>query len=88
MQHRADHGDLRKLLAAGIKSVKVIHTNELDCGDYVSQTLRSDSSTNAMEALVEIYRMMRLVSHRKEAMSSCSRTCSSPPTMICPLLAV
>ncbi len=48
-----------KLLAAGIKSVKVIYTNELDCGDYVSQTLRTDSSTNAMEALVEIYRMMR-----------------------------
>lgn len=48
-----------RLLAAGIKSVKVIYTNELDCGDYVSQTLRADSSTNAVDALVEIYRMMR-----------------------------
>ncbi|CAM3730980.1 DNA-directed RNA polymerase subunit beta [Parendozoicomonas haliclonae] len=48
-----------KLLAAGVKSVEVIYTNELDCGDYVSQTLRTDSTTNAMEALVEIYRMMR-----------------------------
>ena len=48
-----------KLLAAGIKSVDVIYTNELDCGSYVSDTLRADTTTNAMEALVEIYRMMR-----------------------------
>ena len=35
-----------KLLAAGVKSVDVIYTNELDCGSYVSDTLRADSTTN------------------------------------------
>ena len=33
--------------------------NEFDVGSYMSDTLRVDSSTNRLEALVEIYRMMR-----------------------------
>ena len=48
-----------KLLAAGIKQVETLYTNELDCGSYISDTLRSDTTTNRLEALVEIYRMMR-----------------------------
>ncbi|GAA4648278.1 DNA-directed RNA polymerase subunit beta [Kistimonas scapharcae] len=48
-----------KFLAASIKDVEVIYTNELDCGSYVSDTLRADTTTNRIEALVEIYRMMR-----------------------------
>ncbi len=42
-----------------IKSFKVIYTNDLDKGPYISDTLRIDSTRNALEALVEIYRMMR-----------------------------
>jgi DNA-directed RNA polymerase subunit beta len=47
------------LLKAGVKSFETIHTNDLDCGPFVSDTLRVDSSTTRLEALVEIYRMMR-----------------------------
>ncbi|MRI32990.1 DNA-directed RNA polymerase subunit beta [Endozoicomonas sp. OPT23] len=48
-----------QLMSAGIKQIETIYTNELDCGSYISDTLRADSTTNRLEALVEIYRMMR-----------------------------
>lgn len=48
-----------KFLTASIENVEVIYTNELDCGSYISDTLRADTTTNRIEALVEIYRMMR-----------------------------
>ena len=48
-----------KFLAAGIKNVNIIYTNQLDCGSYLSDTLRIDTTQNPMDALVEIYRMMR-----------------------------
>jgi len=35
------------------------HTNDLDRGPYISNTLKIDPSTTRLEALVEIYRMMR-----------------------------
>ena len=47
------------LSQAGHKQFEVLFTNELDHGAYMSETLRIDSSTNRLEALVEIYRMMR-----------------------------
>ncbi|WP_028863208.1 DNA-directed RNA polymerase subunit beta [Psychromonas aquimarina] len=50
---------LAELSQSGIKEFEVIYTNELDCGSFISDTLRVDSSTNRLEALVEIYRMMR-----------------------------
>ena len=50
---------LAKLAQAGHKSFEIIYTNELDHGSYISDTLRIDSSTNRLEALIEIYRMMR-----------------------------
>ena len=48
-----------KLLAANIKKIETLYINELDCGSYISDTLRTDTTTNRLEALVEIYRMMR-----------------------------
>ncbi len=36
-----------------------LYINELDKGPYISTTLRVDSTSNKLEALVEIYRMMR-----------------------------
>jgi DNA-directed RNA polymerase subunit beta len=48
-----------KLVAANVKSFKVIYTNELDRGAYLSDTLRVDSCLTRLDALVEIYRMMR-----------------------------
>lgn len=50
---------LLKLKDAGIKSFKILYTNDLDRGPYISDTLRVDTTTNRHEALVEIYRMMR-----------------------------
>ena len=50
---------IANLSVAGFKQFEILFTNELDHGSYISETLRIDSSTNRLEALVEIYRMMR-----------------------------
>jgi len=50
---------LLKLREANIKKFEVLYVNDLDQGPYISNTLNIDSSTNELEALVEIYRMMR-----------------------------
>lgn len=42
-----------------VKQFQTIYTNDLDCGPFVSDTLRIDGSTSKLEAMVEIYRMMR-----------------------------
>lgn len=44
---------------AGVASIETLYTNDLDCGPFVSDTLRSDPTKTQLEALVEIYRMMR-----------------------------
>ena len=48
-----------RLAAKGVVRIETIYTNELDCGPFVSETLRSDPTRTPLEALVEIYRMMR-----------------------------
>ncbi|WP_429084157.1 DNA-directed RNA polymerase subunit beta [Aeromonas bivalvium] len=50
---------IANLSQAGFKHFEVLFTNELDHGAYMSETLRIDNSSNRLEALVEIYRMMR-----------------------------
>ena len=50
---------LDQILASGIKSIETIYTNDLDCGPYIAETLGSDITRTRLEALVEIYRMMR-----------------------------
>ena len=42
-----------------VSSFETIYTNDLDCGPFISDTLRIDSTTSKLEAMVEIYRMMR-----------------------------
>jgi DNA-directed RNA polymerase subunit beta len=42
-----------------ISEVHCLFINELDKGSYISDTLRVDPTSNRLEALVEIYRMMR-----------------------------
>ena len=44
---------------AGIEHVGTLWVNDLDRGPYISNTLRIDPTRNQLEALVEIYRMMR-----------------------------
>ncbi|MDV2081198.1 DNA-directed RNA polymerase subunit beta [Marinobacter xestospongiae] len=50
---------LTKLLDAGITELETLYTNDLDCGPFMSDTLRIDPTRSPLEALVEIYRMMR-----------------------------
>ncbi|MBT3868612.1 MAG: DNA-directed RNA polymerase subunit beta [Gammaproteobacteria bacterium] len=50
---------LDQLAEAGVTAFNTIYTNDLDSGPFVSDTLNVDSTTNRLEALVEIYRMMR-----------------------------
>ena len=50
---------LAGIIKAGITSFETLYTNELDKGSFISDTLRADSTRSELEALVEIYRMMR-----------------------------
>ncbi|HEY4772992.1 MAG TPA: DNA-directed RNA polymerase subunit beta [Steroidobacteraceae bacterium] len=50
---------VEKLIEAGITEIQSLYTNDLDRGPYISDTLRVDPTKNRLEALVEIYRMMR-----------------------------
>ena len=51
--------NVEAIFEAGITEFETIYTNELDCGSFMSETLRIDPTGNQLEALVEIYRMMR-----------------------------
>ncbi len=48
-----------KLLAANVTAIETLYTNDLDCGPFISDTLRIDPTRSQLESLVEIYRMMR-----------------------------
>ncbi len=50
---------LHKLQEAGITTIQTLYTNDLDHGAFISQTLRTDESTDVWTARVAIYRMMR-----------------------------
>ena len=50
---------IESLIANKIGNISILYVNDLDRGSYISNTLRIDPSSNRMEALVEIYRMMR-----------------------------
>jgi DNA-directed RNA polymerase subunit beta len=51
--------NLALMMEAGITDIETLYTNDLDCGPFISDTLRADPSRTQLEALVEIYRMMR-----------------------------
>ncbi|WP_129644593.1 DNA-directed RNA polymerase subunit beta [Peristeroidobacter agariperforans] len=48
-----------KLIEAGVTEIRALYVNDLDRGPYISDTLRIDPTRTRLEALVEIYRMMR-----------------------------
>ena len=50
---------LQQLIDAKVVQVESLYTNDIDCGPFISDTLKIDGTTNQLEALVEIYRMMR-----------------------------
>ncbi|KXS47279.1 MAG: DNA-directed RNA polymerase subunit beta, partial [Marinobacter sp. T13-3] len=50
---------VQNILDAGVTEIETLYTNDLDCGPFMSDTLRIDPTRTPLEALVEIYRMMR-----------------------------
>ncbi|HEY9037206.1 MAG TPA: DNA-directed RNA polymerase subunit beta [Pseudomonadales bacterium] len=48
-----------ELVKKGFEGVEAIYTNELDCGPFIADTMRADATRSQLDALVEIYRMMR-----------------------------
>lgn len=50
---------LKKLLETNIDNFKIIYTNTIDSGSFIADTLRNDPSKTKLEALVDIYRMLR-----------------------------
>ncbi len=50
---------IEKLVEAGVERVDTLYVNDLDRGPFISDTLRIDPTKTRLEALVEIYRMMR-----------------------------
>ncbi|MEO8316227.1 MAG: DNA-directed RNA polymerase subunit beta, partial [Pseudomonadota bacterium] len=50
---------IEKLVEAGVETVQTLYVNDLDRGPFISDTLRIDPTKTRLEALVEIYRMMR-----------------------------
>ncbi|MHB1947149.1 MAG: DNA-directed RNA polymerase subunit beta [Gammaproteobacteria bacterium] len=50
---------LKAFVAGNVTQFETLYINDIDHGSYISDTLRVDPTTNALEALVEIYRMMR-----------------------------
>lgn len=50
---------LQTVVDAQVVQIEALYTNDIDCGPFISDTLKIDSTTNQLEALVEIYRMMR-----------------------------
>jgi DNA-directed RNA polymerase subunit beta len=54
-----DLAHLENFRRAGVDQIGTLYVNDLDRGPYISNTLRIDPTKTQLEALVEIYRMMR-----------------------------
>ncbi|MDO8843482.1 MAG: DNA-directed RNA polymerase subunit beta [Methylicorpusculum sp.] len=53
-------GDLlQKIIDNGVEEINTLYVNDLDRGPYISNAMKVDTTNNQLEALVEIYRMMR-----------------------------
>jgi DNA-directed RNA polymerase subunit beta len=50
---------LEQIREQGLDKFETLYTNDLDCGAFISDTMRNDPTNLPLEALVEIYRMMR-----------------------------
>ena len=50
---------IERCIESGITELNTLFVNDLDKGPYISNAMRLDTTTNSLEALVEIYRMMR-----------------------------
>ena len=50
---------VEKIIEAGVTEFATLYSNDIDHGDYISQTLAADEVPGQYEARVAIYRMMR-----------------------------
>jgi len=50
---------IEKIIDNKIKDIEVLYINDVDHGNYISQSLRIDPTDSRFSALVEIYRVMR-----------------------------
>ncbi|WP_394754341.1 DNA-directed RNA polymerase subunit beta [Crenothrix sp.] len=48
-----------RCIESGVSSINTLFVNDLDNGPYMSNAMKLDVTSNPLEALVEIYRMMR-----------------------------
>lgn len=53
------HDILYDLIQSGHNIIETVFSNNLDYGNYISETLRIDTTVSKFDALVEIYRVMR-----------------------------
>ena len=51
--------NIEKILESSVDVLELLYTNDIDRGPYISSTIGIDPSSNELEAMVEIYRMMR-----------------------------
>ena len=50
---------LDALREKGVTAIKTLYINEVECGPYISDTLKLDPCTSELDALVEVYRILR-----------------------------
>ena len=50
---------IAKLAQAGVDEIVTLHSNEIDRGTYIADTLRADASQDGDEAKMEIYHVLR-----------------------------
>ena len=50
---------INKLALSGVSAIVTLHTNEIDRGAYIADTLRADGSRDGDEARMEIYHVLR-----------------------------
>jgi DNA-directed RNA polymerase subunit beta len=50
---------LTRIMVAGVAFIDTLFVNDLDRGPYISNAMRIDATETQLDALVEIYRMMR-----------------------------
>ena len=50
---------LEQFREASVQDIEILYINEVDCGPYITNTLKLDPASNRLEALVEIYRILR-----------------------------
>mgnify|MGYP001191991422 CR=1 FL=1 len=57
--HEITEETIKNIIDSNLKQIKILHTNELDRGQFICNTLDKDETHDQETALIEIYRMMR-----------------------------